>query len=311
MNKIGIIGAGPIGLTLAVHFKNAGHDVTVCDVSPEIVSKLRNDKIKIYGIREYEEKIDKVITSIDEFANDKPEFLFVAVKATALPLISSAIQEFHDDNMTVISWQNGIDTEKVLADTLGEKTVLRGVINQGVACPKLGEIFMAFENPPHFVQELDPDSSDRAVKVAELLTSSGLKTERSDNLIQVVWSKTILNAASNALCALSGMTLKENMTDPYALKLSENIVKESVAVARANEIFIGWNYFRKSMNLLKSLGEHKPSMLLDIEAGKRTEIDFINGKIKEFGEFAGIPTPYNDSVIALIKAKERVLLKKR
>lgn len=307
MKRIAIIGAGPIGLTLAAHLKTSGNYVILCDISETIKKNVEENGIKIVGIREVHEYPNEFVTDVDELADKNLDIIFIAVKATALPLICSAIKDFYNESMKVVSWQNGIDTERVIADTLGEKAVLRGVINHGVACKENGEVFMAFENAPHYIQEVDEELKESAEEIAGILSKSGLVTERSDDLVKVVWAKTILNGATNALCALTGMTLKENVTDPYAMDLCEKLVKESVKVARANEISLGWKYYVNSMKLLSNLGPHKPSMLLDIEAKRRTEIDFINGKIKEYGKNAGVETPYNDSIISLIKAKEKTI----
>ena len=311
MKKIAIIGAGPIGLTLAAHLKTSGNYVILCDVSQNIKENVEKNGIKIVGVKELHEYPDEFLSGVDELAVRKPDIIFIAVKATALPLICSAIKDFYEEGMTIVSWQNGIDTERVIADSLGEQAVLRGVINHGVSFKESGEVFMAFENAPHYIQEMDNSSKETAKDVAKILSESGLITERSDNLIKVVWAKTILNGATNALCGLTGMNLKESMSDPYAMDLCENLVKESIKVARANEIMLGWEYFRKSMILLSNLGPHKPSMLLDIEAKRRTEIDFINGKIKDYGNYAGIETPYNNTLISLIKSKEKTILKDR
>ena len=79
------------------------------------------------------------------------------------------------------------------------------------------------------------------------------------------------------------------------------LVKECIQVARANEIDLGWDFYPHAMAYMRNAGDHKPSMLMDIEAGRRTEIDFINGKFVEYGARTATKTPYNQTLSALVK----------
>ena len=82
------------------------------------------------------------------------------------------------------------------------------------------------------------------------------------------------------------------------------LVKECVQVARANEISLGWQFYPYSMEYMRKAGNHKPSMLMDIENNRRTEVDAINGKFIDYGAQAGIETPYNNTLRALVKGLE-------
>ena len=82
------------------------------------------------------------------------------------------------------------------------------------------------------------------------------------------------------------------------------LVKECLTVSRANEITLGWDFYPYAMEYMRNAGDHKPSMLMDIEANRRTEIDFMNGKFVEYGKQAGIETPYNQTMWALVKGLE-------
>lgn len=303
--KIGVIGAGPIGSLLSSHLIRGGHEVTLCEINSARRESLLQKGIGVTGVREFHVPVASVVASVDRFADAPPELLFVAVKAQVLPLVSSSIQDFAVPEMTVVSWQNGIDTERVLADHLRPQQVVRAVINHGVSFLPSGEVGIAFDHPPHFVQEIVSEGERKALSVATVLTESGLETERSDHLETAVWKKGVLNAALNALCALTGMNMQEAWEDTYASWLAKQILREGIQVARANEVFLGHQFYRWALDYLRDAGGHKPSMLIDREAGRRTEIDFINGKIVEYGEIAGIPTPFNRTMLALVKAVEK------
>jgi len=151
---------------------------------------------------------------------------------------------------------------------------------------------------------LDPAGKPAALAIADALTRSGLGTDRTDEIVSMVWRKSIMNACMNPICAATGMTMAQAMRDPIISQMVDLLVKEGVGVARANEISLGWNYYPYAVDYMQKAGDHKPSMLMDIEAKRRTEVDFINGKIVEYGERVGMETPYNRMIRAIVKALE-------
>ncbi len=251
-----------------------------------------------------QQPVSRICTSVDDLSDQIPDVIFLTVKAYAIPLIASAIEGFYKEGMYVVSWQNGIDTEFELAKVLGSKPVMRAVVNYGCELEKPGHIWIPFHHPPHFIQELDPESEQAAVAVAEALTRSGLLTHHTQEIISMVWRKGILNACMNPVCAVTGMTMTQAMNDPIVFQIIDALIKECVQVARANEIALGWQFYPYCMEYMGKAGNHKPSMLVDIENKRRTEIDYINGKFVEYGHQVGMETPYNTTLMALVKALE-------
>jgi 2-dehydropantoate 2-reductase len=98
--------------------------------------------------------------------------------------------------------------------------------------------------------------------------------------------------------------MAEVINDPILFHLVDVLIKEGVSVARANEFRLGSSFYPYCIDYIRDAGHHKPSMLQDIEAGRRTEVDYINGKIVEYGGQAGVPTPYNTMIRGLVKALE-------
>jgi 2-dehydropantoate 2-reductase len=248
--------------------------------------------------------VARVTTSVDDLVLDPPDVIVVTVKATALPLIASALEGFVAEGRYVISWQNGIDTELVLAEHLGRKAVMRGVVNYGCVPLKPAHVRIAFHHRPHFIQELDPASREAAIGICNVFTECGLETRHTEQITDKVWRKTVMNSCMNAICAVTGKTMIEIIIDPILFNLVDALIKEGVAVARANEFSLGSDFYPYCVNYIKNAGNHKPSMLQDIEAGRRTEVDYINGKIVEYGAQAGMPTPYNTMIHGLVKALE-------
>lgn len=302
--RFAVVGAGPVGCIVAAYLAKGGYDVTLCDVVPQLLEPTRDPGIFIEGAENFHQKVSRTITRVDELADDPPDVILITVKATALPLLASAIQGFHREGMCVVSWQNGIDTELVLAESLGRDAVLRAVVNFGCGLAAPGKVHMAFHHPPHYLQELAPAGRPAAQAVAAALSRAGLATERTDQIVNMVWRKSIMNACMNPVCATTGLTMAQAMRDPIIFQLVDLLIKEGIQVARANEIALGWDYYPYCIDYLKGAGDHKPSMLMDIEAKRRTEVDFINGKIVTYGEQAGVDAPYNRMIRGLVKALE-------
>ena len=299
-----VVGAGPVGCIVAAYLAKGGYDVILCDVVPDLVAPAPATGITIEGAEKLQQVVPKTCTNIDDLADHELDVIILTVKAHALPLIASAIETFYQDGMYIVSWQNGIDTELEIAKILGKKSVLRAVVNYGCRLLKPCHVRMPFHHPPHFIQELDPESKSAAVGIGQSLCHTGLSTLHTDDIISLVWRKAILNACMNPVCAVTGMTMAQAINDPIVFNIIDSLVKECVKVARANEITLGWNFYPYGLEYMKKAGHHKPSMLVDIENGRRTEIDFINGKFVDYGIQAGVETPYNTTLRALVKALE-------
>jgi 2-dehydropantoate 2-reductase len=299
-----VIGAGPVGCIVAAFLGKGGYDVTLCDVIPALIEPAISPGILIEGAENLQHSVTRVCTQIDELADHSPDVIIVTVKANVLPLISSAIEGFYREGMYVVSWQNGIDTELEIAKVLGRKPVMRAVVNYGCGLIKPGHVRMPFHHPPHYLQEMDPDSKPAAIAIAEALSTTGLLTRHTDSIISMVWRKGILNACMNPVCAVTGLTMAQAMGDPIVFQIVDALIKECVNVARANEINLGWDFYPGAIEYMRKAGDHKPSMLMDIENKRRTEIDYMNGKFIAYGAQAGIETPYNIMIRSLVKAIE-------
>ena len=123
-----VIGAGPVGCIVSAFLEKGGHKVILCDVIPELIEPALERGIIIEGAENLTQKVSHTCTSIDALPDYKPDVIFVTVKANVLPLIASAIEGFHKKGIYVVSWQNGIDTEKEIAVTLGDKAAFRAVV---------------------------------------------------------------------------------------------------------------------------------------------------------------------------------------
>ena len=155
-NTIAVIGAGPVGCTLAAFLAQGGENVILCDINPDLIKPALDPGITIEGAARLQQKVSATCIHVDELAQYRPAVIFLTVKASAIPLIASAIETFYRKGIVVVSWQNGIDTEAEVARVLGRAPVMRAVVNYGCWLIQPGRVRLVFHHPPHYLQELAP-----------------------------------------------------------------------------------------------------------------------------------------------------------
>jgi len=304
---IGIIGLGPVGSILAAHLAQSGESVVVEDAMPDILSKVKKDGLNVSGITKIAVKIDNIANSISELAQFSPEVIFIVTKACYLKPIVPEIKQIYTPKMKIVSFQNGLDNERYIADNTGIDTVYRVVINYAGNLLSPGNAVMNWFQPPNYVGayhkgKYTTDETTR--KIASILSVAGLTTEETSGIKKHVWEKTILNSALCSICAVTGQTMKEAMEFPHSRNLAIKILEEGLKVAKADGYDFGAEALAKFTSYLEKGGVHKPSMLIDVENKRPTEVDFMGGAMARYGEKYKIPTPVNSVFTDLLKTIE-------
>jgi 2-dehydropantoate 2-reductase len=302
--KIGIIGMGPIGQVLAVHFKQAGCEVAICDLDAEKLNLIRKNGIELMGKIEKKEYFKHVYHSIDDLLNHDFEILISAVKAYHVDSVLDHIKKGSSNNLFLLSAQNGIDIREKYLDQFSESQILRMVINFAGNLQAPNIVNITFFNPPNHVGSVNDTQPDIAKWVANCLSSVDLETNYGDSfdISDKLWAKTILNAALSPLCGITRLTMKEAMEYPDTLEIVEQIIYEAVEVAKAEDVKIPDNFVKLCIRYLKMAGNHFPSLAVDLINKNPTEIDFMNGKIVEYGRKHYIKTPLNLTFTNLVNA---------
>lgn len=310
---VGIIGLGPVGSILATHLARGGMDVIVEDIAKELLVKVRKDGLRVSGIRELAARFGKVVGSLAELAEFEPDIVFVATKACFLRNVLAELKSVYKAGMSVVSFQNGLDNERAVAETLGIDTAYRVVVNYAGELVGPGSAKMNWFQPPNYVGALKRGryTTDETTKyIAEMMTASGLETEEAPDIKRHVWEKTILNSALCSICALTGQTMKGAMEFGPSRDVAVKVLEEGLMVAEADGYDFGEDALDRFTGYLEKGGAHKPSMLVDVENGRRIEVDFLSGAIKNYGERYGVETPVNMVLTGLLKALETRYLKK-
>lgn len=302
--KIGVIGLGPVGCTLAAHLHHAGAQVIACDINPVITDAITASGITLthtINLTVSQVPVCRTIAGLKMYDLD---LAIVAVKAPVMGRVFRELQKIDNGRLKVMCAQNGIDNERDAAESFGEDRVLRMVINYAGNLVSGSTVFVSFFNPPNYIASLNDGGKTVARQVVELLNAVHLTTELTQSIQDHIWEKAILNSALNAVCAITRRTMKDVMDFPHTLNLVESLLSESIQVARGTGITLPEDFLSSSMDYLKKAGHHRPSMLADMEAGRKTEVDWLNGKIALYGQRAGIATPLNSALTAMVHLME-------
>jgi 2-dehydropantoate 2-reductase len=163
---------------------------------------------------------------------------------------------------------------------------------------------MSFFNRPNYLGAMTPQGEAFARQMAALMTEAGFDTEFTTDIKRFQWEKTLQNASNNPVCALTRKRMKEVMDFAPTESLVEDLLREGIEVAEATGVTLDEGFFEQSMRHLKTVGNHKPSMLQDVERGAKTEIDWLNGKIVEHAHACGLKLPNHSAIVKLVKALE-------
>lgn len=301
--KIGIIGIGPVGMILAVHLQEAGLEVAVCDLDKIKSNLIKANGVALDGVINKKASFKNVFSSIADFEKFKPDLLLVCLKTTHLPSAMKEIEKL-STSPGVICAMNGIDVEQMVSRVIGESRTFRMVINFAGNLTAPNTTKVTFFTPPNYIASIDDSRKTEAEEICALLNSVSLDTKpiSSFELIKRAWEKTILNAALSALCGVGRMTMSEAMSNSDTVELVEQIIEEALEVAAAEKIKFEDDFIRIGLRYLSKAGNHFPSLAVDLLNNRPTEIDYLNGKIVEYGRKHYIRTSLNLTFTNMVKA---------
>ena len=296
--NIGIIGAGSMGTLFGYHLAQTSN-VTILESNPAV-----GESIHRKGLAVNDERPIKVHVARHPRELYASNVLFLFVKAVDT---LSALRPFAGElnpSTPVVSLQNGIGNEDAIRTALGGAVaVILGITTESSTTLGPGRVASSQDGATIIGSSSASPTTSRTV--ADLLIHSGLQASIVYDIRPHLWGKLVANASINALSALLDCEAGAITKDPNAARLAEALADEAAAVAAALKINLPyvnpWQYVMQ----VTLLGAHmKSSMAYDLESGHPSEIDHINGAIVAFGRRANVPTPYNDAMVRLIKAKE-------
>lgn len=303
--RIGIIGAGAMGTLFGFHLA-ASCDVTIRDDNAEVADAVERDGLRVNN---EPARAVKVARHARDLYGSAMLFLFVKAVDTLQALRAFAGEL--DPAAPVISLQNGMGNEEAIKTALGGAVpVILGITTESSHTIAPGHVRSSKRGNTVIGSTTASKATSRMV--TDLLNASGLQASIVYDIRPHLWGKLVANAAVNALSALLDCNAGEISRDPNAARVAEALADETAAVAAALKINLPfvtpWQYVTEVI----ALGaDSKSSMALDLATGHPTEVDHINGAVVAFGRRTATPTPYNDAMVRLIKAREAVLARSR
>lgn len=303
--RVAIVGSGPVGQILSVFFREAGYTVAVVDADPGKIGLIREKGIVLSGAIEKHAEFEFIYTSVADLAAFKPDLVIIAVKIYHTASVISELQKINLENVFILCAQNGIGSEDAMAAAFGESNVLRMVINFAGNLNAPNATTVTFFNPPNYLASIDDSQEVMVKEISEALTGLHLETEAVNSfwLQRKVWEKTTLNAALSALCGITGLTMQGAMSQPGLATIVEQLIEESVLVAKAEEIIFEPNFIKKCLRYLRNSGNHYPSLAIDMRENRHTEVDYFNGQFVRYGRKHYVKTPLHFMLTNLVKAR--------
>jgi 2-dehydropantoate 2-reductase len=311
--KFLIAGAGAIGGYLGARLARAGYDVTLFARGPHLRA-MQERGLRVISADDDFKVHPRVIGNLDEAG--PTDVIFLGVKAHGLTQLAPQVQPLIGENTTVVSTQNGIPWW-YFQTSAGELTGLRlervdpgGVVAAAIPAARvLASIaYFATEiSEPGVIRhtegnrlslgEPDGTRSERSKAISESMIKAGMRCPVTQKIRTEIWVKILGNVAFNPISALTRATLARMAGDPEVGPVVRNIMTEVEAVAARMGIAMPISIDQRIAGAEK-VGEHKTSMLQDLEAGRPMELEAVVGAVVELGERFGIPMPHTRTVYA-------------
>lgn len=302
--KIAVIGAGAMGSVTGGLLAKAGNQVTLIEVSQQVVEAINSRGLRLEAKSGATETIDVPATT-ESSRVGIVDLVLVFVKCYHTEAAVRAAAPLIGPDTMVLSLQNGWGNGPKISAIVGEQRLLLGVCYHSATVAGPGHVQHVGRGMT-FIGELNGEITSRLKHVTETFVKAGIEVTATPAVLKEIWSKLALNACTLPTSALLRLFSPQLIQHQSMLELMRGLLGEVVAVAQAQQIPLDFDERWDVINgLLKGLAPNaKSSMCQDVEKGRRTEIEVINGAIMESGRRLGIGTPYNDVMVWLVKALE-------
>ena len=302
MPKIAIVGCGAMGSVYAALLASAGNHVVVADTDDAHVQAIASQGLRVTGASG-----DRVVRiEAGRSLNQSADLIVLAVKGAFAEAAAQSVVPHLTENTLVLTIQNGLGSADKVASVVGGDRLIVGVAEGfGASLQAPGH---AHHNAMKAIRmgacaALDNDS----VKwVVGLFSDAGFDALLADDIEAMQWEKLICNVAYSAPCALTGMTVGEVMDDPVVGQVSRDAATEAWQIARALGVAVSvTDPVQHVRDFAARMPDAKPSVLLDVQAGRFSEVGVINGAVPEQAAKVGLTAPVNATLTALVKALEQ------
>jgi 2-dehydropantoate 2-reductase len=301
--KIAVLGTGAMGSVYAGLLADAGHEVWAIDAWAEHVAAMRETGLRVEGASG--DRVVRLHATIEAAEAGRCDLVIVATKAMDVEAAARSAAPLIGTDTVVLTIQNGLGSAEKTRAILGDSA--------RVAIGVVGGFGASMRGPGHVhhngwelvrLGEYEGPVTPALDSVAEVWRGAGFKTATYDDVHRMVWEKLICNVCFSGSCGLTGLTIGGVIADADAWGVASSCAAEAFAVAKAKGIAVE---IAEPVAYVRDFGAKipnaKPSLLLDLEAGRRCEIDAINGAIPVEAAKLGLEAPVNEVVTALVRAR--------
>jgi 2-dehydropantoate 2-reductase len=301
MKRVCIIGCGAIGSLYAAHLARVAE--VWCSVRrKEHAQALNREGLRVSGRHKFHVTV-KATTHPNELPDC--ELGIVATKAAQVA-DSIAPVGYAFDNGAIISAQNGLGSEEIIAEHTRGQVIRATTFMSGT---KHSDTHVQYElDTATWLGPFEPRGTpyETVKQAAELIVSGGLKAEALHDARPAQWSKLIFNASVNGVSALTGLPHSPHFADENGFEnlghLLHELIDEGKRVAEAVGVKLHEDPWE--MNKIGAMTNHPPSMLYDVRHQLPTEVDFLSGAIAREAKRVGVPAPLHAAIYRLVKGKE-------
>ena len=310
-----IIGTGAVGCAVAIAAADSGMETAVLarGATAEYIMEHGLKRTGIFGDIVISPEQIKVYENYDSIESGF-DYIVVAVKTMANEIVAEELAKHRGivgETGRIIIFQNGWGNDEPYLEYFPASQVFNARVITGFERLKPGVTNVTVHTAPILLGSLHGESVEGLEPLAKAINDSGIPSEVSTELMQALWAKMLYNTTLNPLGAIMGMSYGELAGSEHLQGIMNRLIEETFAVMDAAGYRTFWNNAGEYMDifyskLIPDTFAHRASTLQDIEKRKKTEIDTLNGCIRDIGKKHGVPTPTHDMIVELIKGIEDV-----
>ncbi len=289
--RFAVIGAGAVGCYFGGMLARAGVPVTLIGRASHV------DAIRARGLRLDTQMFDETVTvdaSTDTAAIAGADVVLFCVKSTDSERTAREIAPWLKEDSVIVSLQNGVENAEIIRRVLPQRVI-----------PAVVYVATEMAGPGHLKHhgrgELAIGQAPESARIVDLFARAGVPVQVSDNIMGVLWGKLIVNCAYNALSAIAQKTYGKLVETPGIPELMQDVVDECLRVAQADGITVPGDSHDAVRKIAHSMANQYSSTAQDVARDKPNEIDYLNGYVVRRGQANGLQTPYNQTLLALVK----------
>ncbi|HET8523570.1 MAG TPA: 2-dehydropantoate 2-reductase [Thermomicrobiales bacterium] len=299
--RVAVMGAGALGGFYGGLMARAGEDVTFI-ARGKTLEALRDHGLTVKSRLKGDFTIPVTATN-DANSLGAVDLVFFSVKSYDLDTAVQAIKPLVGPETMVLSVQNGIDNEQRIGKIVGDQAVIGGVVVVSSTVEAPGVI--AQVGGPALVRfgEMTPGITPRVRRLKDLFDKIDIPAEALEDIRGPLWQKFMLICAMSGVCSLTRLTLQQIFAVPETKQFYRDVMAEVTAVARAQGVDLPESAADDALVAMQSMlaTAERGSMAYDLMAGRRIEIETLNGTVVRLGRESGVATPYNFAIYASLK----------